>query len=134
MEAPVDLRSIGFALAVMDEGCVSEIAFPPVVESQRPREVLTEGPMANISDIIDDLKEARRYVRSNSDSAICFILEVRRELIGLRSSSFLYGRLDDNMVVAMSYMQVAPDVAIGYIDGAVFELELALGKPKEDES
>ncbi len=92
--------------------------------------------MASIAAIIDNLKEARRYARSDVGSAIILIDFARNGLHNTKFWDFTVtpSRLELNLSIAKRYIQVAPDVAIGYIDGAAFELELYLGKPKEDES
>lgn len=87
--------------------------------------------MDDLSDIVNDLKEARLYVRSDVDSAIYFIDRACQKLHNL-TSVYPAVRLKDNLTVAKKHIQVDPDFARCYIDGAAIELLFALGKQKED--
>lgn len=80
--------------------------------------------MANVSRIIEDLREAARYTHTD-------VVECRRIVKDCADRSLGHpspwpDRLFDlmqNLDVATHYMQVEPDVAKGYILGAAFELE-----------
>jgi hypothetical protein len=80
-----------------------------------------------IAQVIDDLREARRYVRINptetkrltgiSINGLC-IASLNDKIPPL-----LYSRLVRNLGVGQHFVLVAPGVLAGYIDGAILELQ-----------
>jgi hypothetical protein len=79
-------------------------------------------PTCDVKDMaIWELQEARRYTHVAPDvsqkmlrNSMTWMLEIPEPKIE---------RLRTNLSVAHKYMQVDPDVARGYIDGCIFELQ-----------
>ncbi len=70
---------------------------------------------------IELLSEARRYVKEYPRETMKILgeaMEIMRHLPEPKSE-----RLRCNLMIAYHYIQVEPDVAIGYIAGASFELQ-----------
>lgn len=94
--------------------------------------------MESIEAIREDLSEARRYVRTKTGLAISLIRKAEEVLprVGLRVEEWRLStceRLRYNLIVARHDIQTVPDVTIGYIDGARWELgKLASELKKED--
>lgn len=78
-------------------------------------------PSAEIRRLIDELREACRYVRKHSEVAVSSIQRIEHELSNIPSPTV--DRLVNNLGVARRFIQVEPDVAQGYLAGAAFELE-----------
>jgi hypothetical protein len=81
--------------------------------------------MRKIDDLLDTLREARRYVRSNPCEARRLALEAQTALILMMANdqtSFSI-RLYENLLVGVYFLLVAPDVLGGYIDGAILEIQ-----------
>jgi hypothetical protein len=77
---------------------------------------------------INYLHEARRYVTSNPEECKILVNFARDEMEDVAIG--MVDRLRWNLVAALKYMQVEPDVARGYIDGCAFELN-CLEEPKK---
>ncbi len=85
-------------------------------------------PTDELAEIRDRLKEARRYVRTNVPVARRELGECRdwifHWMMGNQTWHLTAMRLRENLAIGLEYIQVNPDVTIGYIDGAIFELGL----------
>jgi hypothetical protein len=90
----------------------------------------TSDAIARITAIRETLMEARRYVVSDSQTAVGMIEEAAFSLNDwydddehmTDEQDFMGSRLLGNIIVAQKYMQVDPEMASGYLYGAVFEL------------
>lgn len=85
---------------------------------------------AELSEIIDALREARRYVVPDPDHAAKAVGEAMRGMLALPvgrvrwhgDDRFIVLRLIENLEVGMRFSLEEPDVLRMYIDGAMLEL------------
>ncbi len=77
-------------------------------------------PSAEIRRLIEELREACRYVKNNVPVARSAIARVETDLKAIASPGL--DRLCENLAVASRFIQVSPDVAKGYMEGCAFEL------------
>ena len=78
-------------------------------------------------EIIDNLNEAARYMRTRPDVSRELIMLARSGIAELFAWSEFSRRLDDNLIVSHRYAQVEPEVSAGYCRGVAFEIQ-AYGK------
>lgn len=77
-----------------------------------------------VTHILDLLREARRYTRSNPDEAVRLARSAAHEIEGLAVLPVAFRtRLACNLGEAGNYIWVAPTVFAGYVDGAAIEIQ-----------
>ena len=85
------------------------------------KRVIDEAPQT-FADLLDTLAEARRYARVNpreTHGLMCLAAAG----VALLVPNEIGGRIAMNFTVASRFLHAVPDVAMGYITGAILEIQ-----------
>lgn len=85
--------------------------------------------MSRYDHLLDTLREARRYVRSDPDEAIGLVHAAQRSIGNFMQGNDGY-RLLCNLDAGVRFVRCDPDVLKGYIDGAIIEIQNHASKEK----